>query len=104
MVKGTRCLLIHPKFSKFSALNYVDVCEIVGAKYPIPPLGLLTVAALLPQQWLFKLIDINVEPLTDEDFDWADIVCTGGMLPQQPGILSVIEKAHQYGKMWGGDQ
>ena len=39
----------------------------------------------------------NVEPLTDEHYAWADIVCTGGMLPQQRGILSVIEKAHQNG-------
>ncbi|MBN2395171.1 MAG: B12-binding domain-containing radical SAM protein, partial [Candidatus Atribacteria bacterium] len=98
MEQGTRCLLIQPKFSKFSSLNYVDVCKIVGAKYPIPPLGLMTVAALLPQNWIFKLIDINVEPLRDEYFEWADIVCTGGMLSQQPGIISIIDKAHRYGK------
>jgi radical SAM superfamily enzyme YgiQ (UPF0313 family) len=98
MSNGTRCLLIQPKFSKFSSLNYVDVCKIVGAKYPTPPLGLMTVAALLPQNWIFKLIDINVEPLMEKYFEWADIVCTGGMLSQQPGILSIIEKAHQNNK------
>ena len=79
-------------------MNYVDVCKIVGAKYAIPPLGLLTIAALLPQSWKFKLIDVNVEPLSDEHFDWADLVCTGGMLSQQTGILSVIKMAHQHGK------
>jgi radical SAM superfamily enzyme YgiQ (UPF0313 family) len=78
--------------------NYVDVCKIAGAKYPAAPLGLMTVAALLPQQWEFKLIDENVGPLLDEYFEWADIVCTGGMLPQQRGMLSVIDKAHQYGR------
>ena len=98
MSEETNCILIHPQFSKNSSLNYVDVCKIVGAKYPIPPLGLLTVAALLPQNWNFKLIDLNVEPLLEEYFEWADIVCTGGMLSQQPGIFSVIEKAHQHGK------
>jgi len=98
MEQETRCLLIQPEFSKFSALNYVDVCKLVGAKYPFPPLGLMTVAALLPQHWEFKLIDMNVEPLLDEYFEWADIVCTGGMLSQQPRILAIIEKAHQYGK------
>ncbi|MCP4986779.1 MAG: B12-binding domain-containing radical SAM protein, partial [Colwellia sp.] len=54
----------------------------------------MTVAALLPQQWEFKLVDANVEPLLDEHFEWADIVCTGGMLPQQEGMLSIIDKAH----------
>ena len=98
VVEGTKCLLIHPKFSAFSALNYVDVCKIMGAKYPISPLGLMTVAALLPQQWQFKLIDINVEPLLDVHFKWADIVCTGGMLSQQPGILSIIKQAHNFEK------
>lgn len=94
----TKCLLVYPEFSKFSSLNYVDVCEIIGAKYPTQPLGLLTVAALLPQHWQFKLIDINVEPLLDEHFDWADIICTGGMISQQPGIHAVIKKAHQLNK------
>jgi len=45
--------------------------------------GIETVTALLPQDWEFKLLDENVEPLTNADFEWADIVCTGGMLPQQ---------------------
>jgi radical SAM superfamily enzyme YgiQ (UPF0313 family) len=98
MTNKMNCLLVHPGFSKKSALNYADVCRIMGAKYPIPPLGLITVAALLPRYWNFKLVDLNTEPLKDEFFKWADIVCTGGMLSQQPGILSVIRKAHQYRK------
>lgn len=95
--KGTRCLIVQSKFSALSFWNYVDTCRIVGAKYPAAPLGLMTVAALLPQEWEFKLVDENVEPLVDEDFDWADVVCTGGMLPQQKGVLSVIERAHENG-------
>ena len=95
--KGTRCLIVQSEFSKFSFWNYVDICKLVGAKYPAAPLGLMTVAALLPQQWEFKLIDANVEPLLNEHFEWADIVCTGGMLPQQQSMFSIINKAHQYG-------
>jgi len=90
--------LVHPEFSKNSSLNYVDVCKIAGAKYPIPPLGLITVAALLPQNWNFKLIDLNTTPLQDNYFEWADLVCTGGMLSQQPGINAIIRKAHEFGK------
>ena len=95
--KGTTCLLVQPQFSTFSFWNYVDVCKIVGAKYPAAPLGLMTVAALLPQHWALKLVDANVEPLLDEHFEWADIVCTGGMLSQQQGVLSIIDKAHEHG-------
>ena len=92
---GTKCILVQSKFSPFSYWNYTDVCKIVGAKYPAAPLGLLTVAALLPQNWQFKLVDENVEPLSDDHIEWADIVCTGGMLSQQKGILSVIDRSHQ---------
>jgi len=95
--KGIKCLIVQSEFSEFSFWNYVDVCKITGAKYPAAPLGLLTVAALLPQQWEFKLIDANVEPLLAEHFEWAEIVCVGGMLPQQQSMLSIIDKAHRYG-------
>ena len=95
--KGTKCLIVQSEFSEFSFWNYVDICKITGAKYPAAPLGLLTVAALLPQHWEFKLIDANVEPLLAEHFEWADIVCMGGMLPQQQSMLTIIDKAHQHG-------
>ena len=94
--KGTRCLIVQSKFSEFSYWNYVDICKITGAKYPAAPLGLLTVAALLPQQWDFKLVDANAESLLAEHFEWADIVCVGGMLPQQQSMLSIIDTAHQH--------
>jgi len=90
----TKCLIVQTKFSAYSFWNYQDVCKIVGAKYPAAPLGLLTLAALLPQHWTFKLVDENVEPLLDEHLKWADIVCTGGMLPQQKSMLEFITRAH----------
>jgi len=96
--KKTKCLLIHPKFSPYSFWNFVEVSKIVGAKYQAAPLGLMTVAALLPQEWEIKLIDTNVEPLLDEHFEWADLVFTGGMLPQQIGILDIINLSHQRNK------
>jgi len=95
---GTKCLLVYPKFSVFSFWNYGEVGRLMGAKHPGPPLGLMTVAALLPQEWEFKLVDANVEPILNEHFKWADIVCTGGMLPQQQGTLDIIGEAHKHGK------
>ena len=95
--KGTKCLIVQTEFSALSFWNYVDVCKIAGAKYPAAPLSLLTVAALLPKQWEIKLVDANVEPLMVEHFKWADIVCIGGMLPQQQSMIALIDKVHQYG-------
>lgn len=95
---GTRCLIVQPRFSEFSFWNYLDICRLVDAKYPAAPLGLMTVAALLPQEWEFRLVDENVEPLLPESLQWADVVCSGGMLPQQARILSVIRKAHEFKK------
>ncbi|MGA3013456.1 MAG: B12-binding domain-containing radical SAM protein [Bacteroidales bacterium] len=90
----SKCLLVQTKFSDYSFWNYQDVCKIVGRKYPAAPLGLMTVAAILPQHWVFKLIDENVEPLLDEHLQWADLVCIGGMLPQQKSMLELIGRAH----------
>jgi radical SAM superfamily enzyme YgiQ (UPF0313 family) len=90
-----KCLLVQTKFSDYSFWNYQDVCKIVGRKYPAAPLGLLTVAALLPQHWEFKLVDENVESLLDEHLQWADLVCIGGMLPQQNNMLELIGRAHK---------
>lgn len=94
--ESINCLLVQTKFSAFSFWNYQDVCDIVGAKYPAAPLGLLTVAGLLPQHWNFRLIDENVEPLLDEHLLWADLVCSGGMLPQQKSMISLISRAHSF--------
>ena len=92
----SKCLLVQTKFSDYSFWNYQDVCKIAGTKYPAAPLGLLTVAALLPQHWEFKLVDENVEPsLLDEHLLWADLVCIGGMLPQQKSMLELIGRAHR---------
>ena len=94
----TRALLVQPRFSVRSFWNYAEACRLTGAKYSSPPLGLMTVASLLPQRWQLRLVDENVRPLTSNDLDWADIVLTGGMLPQQAATLAVTERAHAAGK------
>lgn len=94
----TRALFVQPRFSQHGFWNYRSVCVVSGAKYPSPPLGLITVAALFPRDWDLRLVDMNAEPLTPDMLSWADLVCTGGMLPQQTGILGVIDAAHAAGK------
>lgn len=93
-----RCLLIQPQFESTNYWNFVDGARAIGAKATAPPLGLLTIAALLPQNWEFELVDLNVGPLEDRSWDQADLICTGGMIPQQVGILDLIHRANVSGK------
>ncbi|BDG10030.1 B12-binding domain-containing radical SAM protein [Anaeromyxobacter paludicola] len=92
-------LLVHPRFSAASFWNYQATCDAVGARYPASPLGLITVAALLPARWELRLVDRNVQELRDEDLAWADVVMTGGMLPQQPDTLAIVALAAAAGKL-----
>ena len=93
-----RVLLVQPVFSKHNLLNFKAAARLVGAYYTCPPLGLLTVAALLPQHWQIRVVDENVRDLTEDDIAWADIVMTGGMLPQQNGILRTLQRAQAHSK------
>ncbi len=97
-MKSVRALLVFPRFGAASFWALRDVCALWGAKCPAPPLGLITVAALLPASWSVRLVDRNAEALVDADIDWADIVLTGGMLPQRPDTLDVIARAQRRGK------
>jgi radical SAM superfamily enzyme YgiQ (UPF0313 family) len=89
-----RALLVFPRFSGSSFWNYRQTCELLGARYSAAPLGLATLAALLPADWDIRLVDRNVEELRDADLTWADVVMTGGMLPQRNDALEVVRLAH----------
>ena len=93
-----RVLLVYPEFRSASFWNYRDACALMDAKYPAAPLGLITVAAMLPPSWEVRLVDRNVDVLEEGDFAWADYVFTGGMLPQQRDCLELIERARGLGK------
>ena len=60
----------------------------LGKKSLLPPLGLLTVAALLPRDWEVKLCDLNVRPLDDGELAWADAVFLSGMLVQREALFT----------------
>src|SRR5262249_20960941 len=72
--------------------------RIVGKRASLPPLGLVTVAAILPKAWNLRLVDINVEPLTDDAIHWADVVLVGGMLIQEPSMRDTLRRARALGK------
>ena len=87
-----RVLLVFPRFNPNSFWALKDTCEVADARAPSPPLGLLTVAAMLPQTWPCKLVNCNIEALDDADLRWADLVMTGGMLPQADDAVVMIER------------
>jgi radical SAM superfamily enzyme YgiQ (UPF0313 family) len=92
-----RVLLIHPEFpSSFWTLK--QSCELLGRKTLMAPLGLVTVAALLPQDWEFRLVDLNTRPLGPDDWDWAEMVMLSGMIVQRDGMLGLIREAKGRGK------
>jgi radical SAM superfamily enzyme YgiQ (UPF0313 family) len=93
-----RVLLVYPRFVTPSFWNFDEPCRLMGARYPTPPLGLITVAAMLPPSWELRLIDRNVGVLRPEDLAWADLVLMSGMLPQQPDTLEVIRLCRESGK------
>ncbi|SON56914.1 B12-binding domain/radical SAM domain protein, family [Hartmannibacter diazotrophicus] len=90
-------LMIYPAFNGSSFWNYRSTCEMVGARYVAPPLGLMTVAALLPPTWPVRLVDLNVATLEEPDLAWADMVMIGGMLPQQAAALRLLEMCRSRG-------
>jgi radical SAM superfamily enzyme YgiQ (UPF0313 family) len=93
-----RCLLVYPRFRTPSFWNYRATCEGMGARYPGPPLGLITVAAMLPKDWEVRLLDCNVQRYRPQALDWADVVLVGGMIVQQPDALDIIRAAKARGK------
>ncbi|WP_404784827.1 B12-binding domain-containing radical SAM protein [Altericista sp. CCNU0014] len=92
-----RVLLVYPKFPK-SFWSFEKALELVGRKAMLPPLGLATVAAILPQTWEFKLVDHNVRSITEAEWDWADLVILSAMIVQKQDFLAQIQEAKRRGK------
>ena len=91
-----KVLLIYPKFpDTFWSFSYA--LRFIGKKAAFPPLGLLTVAAMLPEQFQKRLVDVNVDRLTDDDLSWADMVFIGGMAVQRDSAKKIIARCKQSG-------
>ncbi|MBS7544951.1 B12-binding domain-containing radical SAM protein [Ancylobacter oerskovii] len=93
-----RVLLVFPRFNPNSFWNFRPAYEMYGARCVAPPLGLMTLAALLPAHWDLRLVDRNAQELADEEILWADLVLTGGMLPQQNDTLAIIGRCRGLGR------
>lgn len=92
-----KVLLIYPVFPE-TYWSFRHALSFVGKKAAFPPLGLLTVSAMLPETWPRRLVDMNVEPLTRSDIEWADIVFLSAMIVQKESLDQVVKLCKELGK------
>jgi radical SAM superfamily enzyme YgiQ (UPF0313 family) len=90
-------LLIYPLFPK-SFWSFEKTLALLDRKAMLPPLGLVTVAAILPQEWNFKLVDRNIRQITAAEWAWADLVILSAMIVQKEDLLAQIQEAKGRGK------
>jgi radical SAM superfamily enzyme YgiQ (UPF0313 family) len=92
-----KILMVYPRYpDTFWSFRYA--LKFIGKKAAFPPLGLLTVAAMLPGGWEVKLVDLNVAELKDRDIKWAELVFIGAMEVQRESAEEIIKRVGLLGK------
>lgn len=87
-------LLVYPRYPD-TFWSFKHALKFISKKAAYPPLGLLTVASMLPTHWKKKLIDMNIDNLNDADISWADYVFISAMAVQQQSVRDVVERCNQ---------
>jgi radical SAM superfamily enzyme YgiQ (UPF0313 family) len=91
-----KILLVYPQYTD-TFWSFKHALKFIFKKAAFPPLGLLTVAAMLPKDWEKKLVDMNTTTLTDKDLKWADYVFLSAMVVQQTSAREVIDRCKKLG-------
>jgi len=92
-----KALLVYPEFpDTYWSFRYALSFE--GKKSAFPPLGLLTISAMLPDSWQRRLVDMNLRPLSVADIKWADVVLASAMLVQKDSLRRVVALCKAHGK------
>ncbi len=86
-----KTLLVYPDFPD-TFWSFKHALPFQGKRSAYPPLGLMTVASMLPPSWPKRLVDLNVRQLKDSDLDCADVVFFSGMIVQGPSMKAVIDR------------
>src|SRR5512139_2802269 len=86
-----KILLLYPPTPE-TFWSFKHVLGFVSKRATLPPLGLLTVAALLPRDWEARLVDMNVAPLTDDDLRWADYVMLSAMMVHKAAVSDLVQR------------
>ncbi|HEY9087038.1 MAG TPA: B12-binding domain-containing radical SAM protein [Anaerolineaceae bacterium] len=90
-------LLVYPEFPD-TFWSFKHALSFIQKKASNPPLGLVTVAAMLPPQWNKRLVDLNITPLKPEDLQWADLVFLSAMAVQRQSAETIIARCNAAGK------
>ncbi|MEK6324542.1 MAG: B12-binding domain-containing radical SAM protein [Acidobacteriota bacterium] len=93
-----KVLLVYPEFPD-TYWSFRHALSFEGKKSAFPPLGLLTVSAMLPESWERRLVDMNVRPLKRADVEWADVVFASAMIVQQESLKDVIKLSKRLEKL-----
>lgn len=92
-----KTLLLYPGFPD-TFWSFKHVLKFIRKRAAFPPLGLLTIAAMLPEAWEKRLIDVNVGPLREKDLAWADVVMISAMIAQRDSAAALIARCRAAGK------
>jgi len=99
MHKYQNILLVYPKVPSNTYWSFKCALKLIRKKSAMPPLGLLTIAAMFPDMYNLKLIDLNVAPLNDSDIHWADAVFISAMIVQQDSMKEVVRRCRRFDKI-----
>lgn len=89
-----KILLVYPYYPT-TFWSFRNAMKFIDRKASFPPLGLMTVAAMLPESWDKRLVDMNVRSLEDDDLLWADYVFISAMTIQRPSVREVLERCRR---------
>ena len=91
-----KILLVYPEFPD-TFWSFKHALKFVRKRAGAPPLGLLTVAAMLPPEWDKRLVDVNVTSLTSKDLAWADYVFISAMIVQRDSVRTILARCKEAG-------
>ncbi|MEW6077668.1 MAG: B12-binding domain-containing radical SAM protein [Thermodesulfobacteriota bacterium] len=91
-------LLVYPEIPKNTYWSFKYTLRFINRTTGLPPLGLITMAALLPDRYHLRLVDMNIEPLRQSDVEWADAVFVSAMIIQKDSLREVIRVCRAAGK------
>ena len=96
-IRPMKVLLLYPEFPE-TFWSFKHAVKFIHKKAALPPLGLLTVAAILPEHWAKHLVDINVRKLREKDLAWANVVFISGMIAQRDSAHELVAHCRAAGK------
>ncbi|MBW2994971.1 B12-binding domain-containing radical SAM protein, partial [Candidatus Woesearchaeota archaeon] len=98
MAQKKNILMVYPKIPQDTYWSFNYSIHFMGKKASMPPLGIITVASMMPKEYDIKVVDMNIQPLKNEDIQWADAVFTSSMIVQKKSLEDVIKAVKPFNK------